>query len=1644
MEQQNYVEVQEEIVTPDTTYMCGACYEWFPYIEDFNAHTCSADTGENSGTQEVVYQEEYKVAQEEGDVEKDVANILGEMKYTIPSRTSFQTVNTEHVIQEGEENNQSYIVHYEQDGIASCVPHKEETTIEVHADPEEEGVEIPSSCLYPYENPAYLNRLMKDNTVGKRLRHDAPYTHRLGPWDNTSTTLLIKYLAKVPAAYFIASDSVKRTEAWELIRTLLSEADYHFTVLQIRMRWRELCKKYRNVVNYNDLHGTKRTCQFFNELNELFGKWNRHATEILIKELAYKDLKQNGGLRMRYNTWDKIRKVLLAHGYNYTAHQVHGRWNALVTLYQRMVDRNSNPDTEPFDVAYKELIEPIFPYVGRPSQGKGLRESKDKWTLSAERALLQAYTDNIENFRKNASKNNRDVWQQIIESLQKECGYSTTVEKARTRFYELAKYYGTMLRYNSQPGALHRESKHNEILATIYNRYNQWPHDGSIIKLDNLNARRMRQLNAQLRWTEDESRAALQLYPQVLTDHLQAAEQQPLEELWVQMAKMLIHVKGISKRPYEIEEHIVLLRRGFKSDNPFPFRAEMEELEETEHSLCFSPNESPSTDAVQMVPYWSHSAAQTLLNYVIHYRQEGVKTLNDNMYEVISIDLESHGYSYTGKECRQYYLLLRKIFKNRLQAGEENKDSSFLYWDRMVELKTVSQFDFEDTEDIRLKILEAASSKLERIMGGDDITRQQNMERNLCQLKIYLMNFCDVHPPPPIKVIANTLLSFMKNDEVVSSIDTHTYFMKLRNMLLPHVDILTVIAERGALRNLEKLQMEGKKRQLSRGQKLKSQTIQWNDENIQTMLSTVKEWVHTCHDEDEICKTLSHGQPLWEEVAYKLSRRNKKCPDLCKQYYNELCDKYIKDEVESAAAAAASGDEANSPTIKEELSISPLNKSTLKCILSPILSHDAEWDPRDVWWAAEAEGWSREETLELLFTVRELLNDEDAVDWDQVKLMMLAGGYDRTAERYQSKFIDLYNGYKRAFTINKSSQVRDRRRPPFYFKLHTLFGFKECIQRCFSGKWKSEGEYPDEDEVCEVLLAGLKERKNLVCHMVPRIPMLKMLVTYLQEQYDDTVTFYPNQVWHLLIQLHKAQTEVCATEENGPFGKNLDGLWQNHSNPLVAYGFQAIPTSGWQWVKNWSNEEMSILIDDVVKQCVGDSPKEKDAPKIPNIFLYQLGYMLSTFRHGGYQTFANQLNLLHMLRGARSMGLMLNNPILLKVQENYRTIEQSKAVLKRSTNSRSSESNLPYIDDLSELSEDSDEKDIFSDSELENDSEMSDSDEENLQVTILSDPQVLRKSKTEAPEEQKQFLGDASASKSDEKVTTVEKSKNIQNNNEVKYFFQVKTSGIKSPKVSQEGNLNIQVVASPDNEKKEIHAQSVVSGNTDIQIYTNSNIEKVENLDETSATKSGTGLSKRTGKKQIVFSPVKKGKIYTGSISSIKNGNTSEGTFSPLGTEHSSEVKVSAISKRKTTDFVPNQAKKLRFESEKDGTSVQDTVKTSTLSQDAKNATASAVLDDDNSKEESLTVSKSKLTSQKGSEQNPNITKDEKENDGSKKGEMHVDERKAALMKLSNQYYQRRIQEKDRLLSAFNAIQDSHHEQASAILVMFDNLQNLL
>lgn len=60
----------------------------------------------------------------------------------------------------------------------------------------------------------------------------------------------------------------------------------------------------------------------------------------------------------------------------YTADQVYGRWNALVTLYRRMIEHNSDPSNELMTVAYQDAIESVYKYV--PERKTKLAKIREK------------------------------------------------------------------------------------------------------------------------------------------------------------------------------------------------------------------------------------------------------------------------------------------------------------------------------------------------------------------------------------------------------------------------------------------------------------------------------------------------------------------------------------------------------------------------------------------------------------------------------------------------------------------------------------------------------------------------------------------------------------------------------------------------------------------------------------------------------------------------------------------------------------------------------------------------------------------------------------------------------------------------------------------------------------------------------------------------------------------------------------------------------------------------------------------------------------------------------------------------------------------------------------------------------------------
>lgn len=117
----------------------------------------------------------WEAGESEAAMEEAVASILGErMKRTVAPQVNPVPEAQLERMNEGVDDPQ----------VNSILDHADEKCEHLEENVALEAVEIPTTNLYMYDNPVYLNRLMKDNTFGRRVRHDAPYSHRLGllPW----------------------------------------------------------------------------------------------------------------------------------------------------------------------------------------------------------------------------------------------------------------------------------------------------------------------------------------------------------------------------------------------------------------------------------------------------------------------------------------------------------------------------------------------------------------------------------------------------------------------------------------------------------------------------------------------------------------------------------------------------------------------------------------------------------------------------------------------------------------------------------------------------------------------------------------------------------------------------------------------------------------------------------------------------------------------------------------------------------------------------------------------------------------------------------------------------------------------------------------------------------------------------------------------------------------------------------------------------------------------------------------------------------------------------------------------------------------------------------------------------------------------
>lgn len=118
--------------------------------------------------------EAWETGESEAAMEEAVASILGErMKRMTAPKVTGRTP----------ELKQTLIISNEgsiKQQMEPVIHSSGENTSQLNVSMQVEGVEIPSTNLYVYDNASYLHKLMKDNTFGRRVRHDAPYTHRLG------------------------------------------------------------------------------------------------------------------------------------------------------------------------------------------------------------------------------------------------------------------------------------------------------------------------------------------------------------------------------------------------------------------------------------------------------------------------------------------------------------------------------------------------------------------------------------------------------------------------------------------------------------------------------------------------------------------------------------------------------------------------------------------------------------------------------------------------------------------------------------------------------------------------------------------------------------------------------------------------------------------------------------------------------------------------------------------------------------------------------------------------------------------------------------------------------------------------------------------------------------------------------------------------------------------------------------------------------------------------------------------------------------------------------------------------------------------------------------------------------------------------
>lgn len=99
-------------------------------------------------------------------------------------------------------------------------------------------------------------------------------------WSHTAILLLLQLWDQHQESF--VSPKTKKKTIWQKIARLLSESGHVVSWAQAESKWKNLTKRYRDVIDHNNTSGnSKKTCAYFNEISDIYG-YKPNVNPIMI------------------------------------------------------------------------------------------------------------------------------------------------------------------------------------------------------------------------------------------------------------------------------------------------------------------------------------------------------------------------------------------------------------------------------------------------------------------------------------------------------------------------------------------------------------------------------------------------------------------------------------------------------------------------------------------------------------------------------------------------------------------------------------------------------------------------------------------------------------------------------------------------------------------------------------------------------------------------------------------------------------------------------------------------------------------------------------------------------------------------------------------------------------------------------------------------------------------------------------------------------------------------------------------------------------------------------------------------------------------------------------------------------------------